>query len=108
MADGPRGREGPRLERWAQEGGRGAGHGGGLGAVCVEGLRVFFVGGGADVAAFFEERAAEGGAFEDRLDEVVLFQGLGKVFVHLGLDALFAVAKHCVSCEGDDGCSLCP
>jgi hypothetical protein len=37
------------------------------------------------------------------LDELVLLERLGDVFVHLGLDALLSVANHGVGCEGNDG-----
>ena len=49
------------------------------------------------------ECAAHSGAPEDRLDELVLTQGLGEVVVHLGGETLFAVADHGVGGEGDDG-----
>lgn len=39
---------------------------------------------------------------------MILLQRLGQIFIHLGLDAAFPVAHHCVSSKGDDGSSLRP
>lgn len=49
------------------------------------------------------EVPAHGCAAQDRLDELVLAEGFAEVIVHLGGEALFAVADHGVRGERDDG-----
>lgn len=54
------------------------------------------------LAVLLEERAAQCGAFEDGLYEVILLQGLGQIFIHLSLNALLPVSHHGMCCEGDN------
>lgn len=49
-----------------------------------------------------QQLTPQGSTLENGLDEVVLLQGLGQVFVHLGLDALLTVTHHGVGCQGND------
>lgn len=53
------------------------------------------------LAVLLQKLAAESGAFENRLNEMVLLEWLGQVLVHLCLDTLFAIAHHgmCGKCN---------
>lgn len=58
------------------------------------------------LSILFQKLAAKGGTLENGLDQVVWLERLRKVFVHLRLNALFAVTHHSMRRQGDDGSAV--
>jgi len=61
---------------------------------------------GSSVILSFEQRAAQGSTFKYRLNELIGFERLREVLVHLCLNALLTITKHGMSREGDNGSAM--